>query len=64
MASINSDDRIRELCFKAAATTDSHQLSPILEELRATLQEQQALAKSLVAERTRMLSPRVLLSRK
>jgi hypothetical protein len=44
MTSIRSEDRIRELCSKAAATTDSHQLSPILQELRAALHQQHALA--------------------
>jgi hypothetical protein len=53
------EERIRELCANAVAAKDSDGLIPILEELRAALQEQEMLAKVLIAERTRMLNPNV-----
>jgi hypothetical protein len=53
------EERIRELCASAVAAKDSEGLIPILEELRAALQEQEMLAKVLIAERTRMLNPNV-----
>ena len=53
------EERIRELCAKAVAAKDSEQLSPILSDLRAALNEQDQLAKVLMAERTRMLNPNV-----
>ena len=57
--SINLEDKIRELCAKAVATKDSLELSPILSQLRTALHEYDALAKELMAERTRMLNPNV-----
>jgi hypothetical protein len=53
------EDKIRELCAKAVAAKGSDQLSPILSELRAILDEQDRLARVLIAERTRMLNPNV-----
>jgi hypothetical protein len=52
------EERIRELCAKAVAAKDSDQLSAILSELRAALHEVDELARLLIAERTRMLTPR------
>ena len=49
------EKRIRELCANAVAAKDSEELIPILSELRAALHERDALAKGLIAERTRML---------
>jgi hypothetical protein len=51
--------RIRELCANAVAAKDSEGLIPILAELRVALHEQDQIAKVLIAERTRMLNPKV-----
>jgi hypothetical protein len=59
MHTFSLEDRIRELCIKAAATNDSDQLSPILAELRAALHEQYTLTRELMAEHTRMRHPKV-----
>jgi hypothetical protein len=53
------EKRIRELCANAVAAKGSEDLIAILSDLRAALDEQDTLAKGLVAEHTRMRSPHV-----
>jgi hypothetical protein len=56
---IGLEKRIRELCANAVAAKGSEDLIAILSHLRAALDEQDTLAKGLVAEHTRMRSPHV-----
>jgi uncharacterized coiled-coil protein SlyX len=51
------DDRIKELCVKAAATPDSPELNEILQQLKAALAEHTLRMRNLVAAFPRAVRP-------
>jgi uncharacterized coiled-coil protein SlyX len=50
MPSLSLEDRILELCVKVVETKDSNELASVLSELRATLQEQSARMRGMIAD--------------
>lgn len=55
--SMNTEDRIRELCTSAAATEDPDELSEIASQLQVELREQIAHLRDMIAMcRSRMVS--------
>jgi uncharacterized coiled-coil protein SlyX len=50
MPSLTLEDRILELCVKVVETKDSNELASVLSELRATLQEQSARMRGMIAD--------------
>ena len=60
---MNTDDQIRELCARAAATQDPEDVSKILSQLRAVLREHIARIEEMVEERRRVAEPEHKLSK-
>jgi hypothetical protein len=50
----NTEDRIRELCAKAAAAESPNEVNEILSQLRAALREHIANIKDMIAEYHRL----------